>query len=139
MPFALLVFRNLLRQKIRTGLTVVGISIGITAVVALGIFTESAKSSTMELLRAGGSDFTIGRQGSSDLTFSTLTPGDLERVARYPEVAHVSGVLIAFSEVGSNPFFVQVGIDPTDLEYFDLPVVEGRRLALGARDEIMLG
>jgi len=39
MPFALLIFRNLVRQKIRTGLTVIGISVGITAVVALGILT----------------------------------------------------------------------------------------------------
>src|SRR3990170_941963 len=139
MPFALLVFRNLLRQKIRTGLTVVGISIGITAVVALGIFTESAKSTTVELLQAGGSDFSIGRQGSADLTFSTLTAADLEKVTRYPEVVHASGVLTAFSDVGSNPFFLQVGIDPADLEFFELPVVEGRRLTPGARDEIMLG
>src|SRR3990170_6370170 len=91
MPFALLVFRNLLRQKIRTSLTVIGISIGITAVVALGILTDSAKSSAVELLRAGGSDFSIGRQGSSDVTFSTLTAGDLEKVRAYPEVAHASG------------------------------------------------
>ena len=34
MPFVLLILSNLLRQKIRTGLTVLGISIGITTVVA---------------------------------------------------------------------------------------------------------
>ena len=139
MPFVLLIFRNLIRQKIRTGLTVLGISIGITAVVALGIITSGARAMTLELLRAGGSDFAIGRNGSSDLTFSTLTAADLQKVENYPEVAHVSGVLLAFSKVGSNPYFAQVGIDPNDLDFFDLPVVEGRRLAPGARDEIMLG
>ena len=139
MPFILLVFRNLIRQKIRTGLTVLGISIGIAAVVALGIITKSAKASTAELLRAGGSDFAIGRQGSSDLTFSTLTASDLQKVENYPEVTHVSGVLLAFSKVGSNPYFAQVGIDPNDLAFFDLPIVEGRRLEPGARGEIMLG
>jgi len=139
MPFVLLIFRNLIRQKIRTGLTVLGISIGITAVVAMGIITNSAKAVTAEFLRAGGSDFAIGRNGSSDLTFSTLTASDLEKVAAYPEVAHASGVLLAFSKVGSNPYFAQVGIDPDDLGFFDLPMVEGRRLAAGASDEIMLG
>jgi putative ABC transport system permease protein len=94
MPFVLLVFRNLVRQKIRTGLTVLGISIGIAAVVALGIITNSAKAAGGELLRAGGSDFAVGRNGSSDLTLSTLTASDLEKVAVYPEVAHASGVLI---------------------------------------------
>ena len=139
MPFILLIFRNLIRQKIRTGLTVLGISIGITAVVALGIITSSLKSSAGELLTAGGSDFAVGRQGSADLTFSTLTASDLQKVEDYPEVAHASGVLLAFSKVGSNPYFTQVGIDPNDLAFFDLPIVEGRRLASGARDEIMLG
>jgi putative ABC transport system permease protein len=139
MPFVLLIFRNLIRQKVRTGLTVLGISIGITAVVALGIITESAKASTLQLLQAGGNDFAIGRQGSSDLTFSTLTADDLQKVTEYPEVTHVSGVLLAFSKVGSNPYFTQVGIDPADLAFFDLPIVEGRRLAQGATDEVMLG
>jgi putative ABC transport system permease protein len=139
MPFILLIFRNLIRQKVRTGLTVLGISIGITAVVALGIITESAKASTVELLRAGGSDFAVGRQGSADLTFSTLTADDLQKVENYPEVDHVSGVLMAFSKVGSNPYFAQVGIDPNDLDFFDVPIVEGRRLASGVPDEVMLG
>jgi putative ABC transport system permease protein len=133
MPFILLVFRNLIRQKIRTGLTVVGISIGIAAVVALGIITSSLRASAGEFLTAGGSDFAIGRNGSSDLTFSTLTASDLQKVA------HVSGVLLAYSKVGSNPYFAQVGIDPNDLAFFDLPIVEGRQLAPDARDEIMLG
>ncbi|MGB6837418.1 MAG: ABC transporter permease [Dehalococcoidia bacterium] len=139
MPFVLLVFRNLIRQKIRTALTVLGITVGITAVVALGIITNSAKASVVEMLKAGGSDFAVGRRGVSDLTFSTLAAGDLEKVASYPEVVHASGVLLALSQVGSNPFFVQLGIDPDDLDFFDLPIVEGRRLTPGAGDEIMLG
>ncbi len=139
MPFALLVFRNLVRQKIRTGLTILGITIGITAVVALGILTDSAKASTVQLLNAGGSDFAVGRHGSADLTLSILTADDLERVREYPEVEHATGVLLAFSQVGSNPFFAQLGIDPADLAFFDLPLIEGRRLAPGAEDEIMLG
>jgi putative ABC transport system permease protein len=81
----------------------------------------------------------VGRQGSADLSFSTLSADDLQKVAGYPEVTHVSGVLMAFSKVGSNPYFVQLGMDPSDLDFFDLPLVEGQRLASGAADEIMLG
>ena len=54
MSFVLLVFGNLLRQKIRTTLTVIGISIGITAVVALGVITESARAAVGGLLTGGG-------------------------------------------------------------------------------------
>lgn len=139
MPFALLIARNLLRQRTRTFLTILGMSVGITAVVALGVITHSAIAASGEILTAGGADFSIGRQGSADLTFSILTGKDVEAVEAYREVEHVSGVLLAFSQVGSNPFFIQVGIDSEDLEHFNLPLVAGRRLAAGALDEAMLG
>jgi putative ABC transport system permease protein len=139
MPFLLLIFSNLLRQRIRTFLTVLGISIGITTVVALGVITHSVASSTSDLLHAGGSDFSIGRAGSADLSFSTLTQEDLDTVTAYPEIEHVMGVLMAFARVGSNPFFVELGIDAEDLAYFDTPLVEGRKIAPGVTDEVMLG
>ena len=139
MSFLRLIFSNLLRQKTRTTLTVVGISIGITAVVALGVITESVKQASAELLTVGASDFAVGRAGSADLTFSTLTDRDLETLRTYEEIEHVTGLLMSFSGVGSNPFFVQAGIDPADLEYFELPLLEGREIAPDAPNETMLG
>jgi putative ABC transport system permease protein len=139
MPFFMLIFRNLLRQRIRTLLTALGISLGITTVVALGVVTHSLKATAEDILHAGGADFAIGQSGSADLSFSTLTEEQLEEVAAYPEVDHAIGVLMAFSQLGSNPFFVQLGIEPTDLEHFEVPLVEGRYLAPGATNEILLG
>ncbi len=139
MPFLLFIVRNLLRQKIRTGLTVLGISIGITTVVALGVITHSARASTEGIIKAGESDFSVGRAGSADLTFSTLTEDDVEKLLAYPEIEHVSGVLLAFSSVGSNPYFVQVGVDPANLDFFEVPLTDGRRLAPDATREILLG
>jgi len=139
MSFFLLILSNLMRQKIRTGLTILGISIGITTVIALGVITHSVRSSTQQILRAGGADFSIGRAGSADLTFSTLTQQDLEKVTAYPEIEHVTGVLMAFARVGANPFFVEMGLQAEDLPYFETPLTEGRLLAPGATDEILLG
>jgi putative ABC transport system permease protein len=135
----LLIVRNLLRQRIRTGLTVIGMSIGITAVVALGVITHSLRATTSDLLQAGGSDFSIGRANSADFTLSILTEQDRADVEAYPEIEHVTGVLMAISRVGSNPYFVQIGIAPDDLTSFDVPIESGSRLQPGATDEIMLG
>ncbi|MEX2159356.1 MAG: ABC transporter permease [Dehalococcoidia bacterium] len=139
MPFILLILSNLLRQKTRTFLTVLGMSIGVTAVVALGILTHSAIQSTGELLTAGGSDFSVGRNGSSDLTFSILTDQDVRTVESYPEVEHVTPVLIGFARVGSNPYFVQFGLRPEDLSSFELSLEDGTTLEPGAVDDVMLG
>ena len=139
MPFFLLSLGNLMRQRVRTALTVLGISIGITTVVALGIFVTSIKASTEELLLAGGSDFAVGRAGSADLTFSTVTEREIADLEAYEEVEHVSGLLMAISRVGSNSFFFQFGIDAADLEFFEAPVIEGTAIGIEAQDEIMLG
>jgi putative ABC transport system permease protein len=138
-PFILLILSNLLRQKIRTSLTVLGMSIGVTAVVALGILTHSAIQSTAGILVLGNSDFSIGRGGSADLTLSVLTPQDLDRVEEYDQIEHVTPVLLGFTKVGSNPFFAQFGVRPEDLAYFELPLVEGEVLGPTEADEVLLG
>ena len=139
MPFFVLIFRNLLRQRMRTLLTALGISIGIATVVALGVVTHSLKVTAKDILHAGGADFAIGQSGSADLSFSTLTQEQLEEVAAYPEVDHAIGLLMAVSRLGSNPYFLQLGIAPANLEHFEVPLLEGRYLIAGATDEILLG
>ncbi len=139
MTFILFILSNLLRQKIRTGLTVLGISIGITTVVALGIFVNSAKAATEELILAGGADFTVAEAGVADMTFSSLTTEDLALLETYDEIEHVSGVELAISKVGANAYFFQIGIDAGDLPFFDAPLVEGRLFGADATDEIMIG
>ncbi len=139
MPFFILIFRNLLRQRIRTLLTALGISLGITTVVALGVVTHSLKAAAQDILHAGGSDFAVGQAGSADLTFSTLTEDQLNAVAAYPGVEHATGILMAVSRLGSNPYFIQFGIKPADLQFFELPQLAGRRLAPNSTDEILLG
>ena len=46
MTFIALILKNIVRQRTRTFLTVLGISLGITTVVALGVVTESLKASS---------------------------------------------------------------------------------------------
>ena len=115
MPFFMLIFRNLLRQRVRTLLTAFGISLGITTVVALGVVTDSLKATAQDILTAGGSDFAIAQSGSADITYSTVTDEQLRAVAAYEGVEHATGVLLAVSRLGSNPYFIQMGIDPSDL------------------------
>jgi len=73
MPFFVLIFRNLLRQRVRTLLTAFGISLGITTVVALGVVTDSLKATAQDILTAGDSDFAVAQSGSADITYSTVT------------------------------------------------------------------
>jgi putative ABC transport system permease protein len=137
MSFSALVLRNLFRQRMRTLLTVLGISIGITTVVALGAVTSGLKSTMGELVRGGGADFMVAQAGASDLTFSVVSERDVAALAARPDVARATGVLIEVADVGSNPYFLILGYDRAGLAAERLPLLSGR--LLGAPDEVLLG
>jgi putative ABC transport system permease protein len=138
MTFLGLILKNLFRQRFRTGLTVLGISLGITTVVALGVVTGSLKSTAGEIIRMGGADFMVAQEGSADLTFSVVTEADAEAIAGMPGVQRAEPVLFHISRVGSNPFFFMAGRRPADVAAHPPQLVAGGILS-GADDEIMLG
>jgi len=139
MSFIALIIKNLVRQRIRTGLTVLGISIGITTVVALGVVTSSLKESAGEIIRLGEADFMVAQEGAADLTFSIVSDEDATALTEYPDVARAEGVLMHVVHVGSNPFFFLMGRDAAGLAASPPSSMEGRLLAPDAIDEVMLG
>lgn len=132
-----MVLKNLLRQRMRTVLTIVGIMVGITTVVALGAVTAGLKSTADGFVTAGGAQFIVAQQGAADLSFSRLDEAVLPEVAAVPGVAKVSGVQLEILRVGSNPFFFLGGVDPTVLRSQGLDLVRGR--LPDKADEIVLG
>ncbi len=139
MSFWQLILKNLFRQRMRTTLTVAGISIGITTVVALGVIADGLMSSAAEVLTTAGSDFMVGQRGSADLTFSTVTEEEWQLIAERSDVERAVGALITVTRVGGNPYFVAIGVDPVQLESVPLIIESGRVLARETRDEIMIG
>ena len=139
MSFLALIVKNLVRQRIRTGLTVLGISIGITTVVALGVVTNSFKESAGQFIRLGGADFMVAQEGAADLSFSIVSEEDAAALAAYPDVARAEGMLFHFGRVGSNPFFMLMGRKAEDLATNPPPLVEGALWGTDATDEVVLG
>jgi putative ABC transport system permease protein len=138
MTFASLVLRNLLRQRLRTLLTVIGISVGITTVVALGVVTEGMRQTSGAIIRSGGADFMVAQNGAADFSFSTVPQSQARRIAGRPDVSAAIGVLYNITSVGSNPFFAEIGVQPAELRAIVPRAVTGTLLT-GAPDEIVLG
>lgn len=139
MSFAVLVLKNLWRRPIRTGLTMVGISLGITTVVAMGVVTGSLKESAGEVVNLGEADFMVAQEGSADLTFSIVSQEDVPALREYSGVARAEGMLFHIARVGSNPFFFLIGREPGDLASNPPPLRGGEVWPAGATDEILLG
>lgn len=139
MSFTNLVLKNLLRQRVRAGLTLVGISLGITTIVALGVITAGLKQTAGAFVTSRGADFLVAQEGAADMSFSVIPKEDLPTIAAVPGVASVRGALFHVTRAGSNPFFFLLGTRADDLEAAPPEVTEGRLLAAGATSEIVLG
>ncbi len=139
MTFAGLIAKNLVRQRTRTALTVLGIGVGITTVVALGVVTAGMRQTLGTMLRTGGADFMVAQKGASDLSFSTLPQRDWDAMREVPGVARAVGAALQVSKVGGNPYFLTFGFDPGQLADDPLELLSGRRIRAGAGGELMLG
>jgi putative ABC transport system permease protein len=139
MSFGGLVFKNLFRQRVRTLLTVLGIAVGITTVVALGAITEGLRATSGDFVNAGGADFMVAQDGASDLTFSSVPAEDVERIAALDGVERASGALIEVSKQAGNPYFLVFGYEPELLPGEPLELVAGRLVEPGAESEAIIG
>ena len=66
MHFLDFVLRNLLRRKVRTALTIVGVSVAIAAVVALLSITGGYERSSKDVYASHGVDLVVVRAGVSE-------------------------------------------------------------------------
>jgi putative ABC transport system permease protein len=137
MTFGALILKNLLRHRVRTLLTAVGIAIGIMTVIALGAVATGARQAAGGMLQSGGSDLLVAQKGASDLTFSSMPTRQAARLDRRGDVAWAHPVLLDVSKVGSNPYFVAFGMRLADLAEAPPPLVAGR--VPRRADQVLLG
>jgi putative ABC transport system permease protein len=93
MHFLDFVLRNLLRRKVRTGLTLVGVSVAIAAVVALLSVTGGYESSSKALFASRGVDLVVVCGGVVNYNTSPLKEALAKRIEKLPGVRAVSPVL----------------------------------------------
>lgn len=133
-----LILKNVWRQKLRTLLTLFGISIGIATILALGAVAGGLEKWFSSVLNTGEADFTIAQAQASDLAFSTIDEAALDPIRAMPEIERLDGVLLAVTPQGSVPFFFVLGVRAETAELDGLGLIEGRMFGEYA-DEIVLG
>jgi putative ABC transport system permease protein len=137
MSFILLVFKNVLRNRIRTTLTIAGISIGIAAIIIFGMVTNGFKSSLMSAFSPGQADFTVAKADIADMILSVITKDQVQTIKSVEGVDKVVPYILSLSAFEKNPYFWMSGIDPKDLDSLGITVSEGR--IYQNNDEIVIG
>jgi len=139
MSFLSLIVKNLVRQRVRTALTVLGISIGITTVVALGVVTDSLKATSGEILQLGDADFMVAQEGAADLSFSIVAEDAIPALSEQPGVENAEGMLFHVARVGSNPYFLLIGRQHSGLATRPPQLTDGEIWPSETTDGILLG
>lgn len=139
------ILRNMLRRKMRTGLTVLGIVIGVFALTVMGAMAEK-----MNLLVAGGVTYygghvTVTSAGGSGMGGAPLSTARMAEVAQIPGVAAVvANVALPLKADGGGGLGMPdmiVGSSPnvTAHEKFTLSAAQGAIPPLSARGVIAVG
>jgi ABC-type antimicrobial peptide transport system permease subunit len=129
--------RNLSRRKTRTFLTVGGIAIGVTVVVALGALTEGFIDQFTALLSGGGADLAAMQANVADMSLSAIDEQVGRRIATMPEVAEVSGMVLGFVSTSEMPMLLVFGLEPNEFTIRQFTVVDGR--SIQGRGETIIG
>ena len=128
--------RSLWSRRGRTVLTIVGISIGLTAVVALSGISEGFIREMGELFNQADIDLVARQAGSSDLGYSAISERVGRQIATIPGVESVSGLVVGFVTMEQMPFVMVMGYDPQEPAIRHFKIVRGRGLS-GSREAIL--
>ena len=132
-----MIFKNLLRRKTRTLLTVIGIAIGVAAVVALGALAEGFINSYTTILTSSGADVIVSQGDAADMLFSAVDDTVAPQLAFTPGVSKVSGMLLGMVTTPDVPYFIVFGLDPKEFGMAHFKVTEGQ--AIRGQRQMLLG
>ncbi len=125
MTFLTIVTRGLWRRPVRTGLTIVGIAIGIAAVVALVGISRGFETSWEAGMKTRGTDIVVSNMGSA-LTPKPFSDSVVDRIQTVPRVAATCSLLVDLISVESAEMMIVSARQWGGFSWGNLKVVHGR-------------
>jgi putative ABC transport system permease protein len=141
MGMVIFILKNMLGRKVRTTLTVLGLAVGIAAVMMLAGISRGFERSMMAIYRSRGIDLVVVRGGVSDQLSSNLDIELGDRLRAIPGVESVAPSLmdtVSFEEANLSSVLAN-GWEPGGMLIRSLRIVDGRALLATDRREVMLG
>ncbi|MBI2058912.1 MAG: ABC transporter permease [Nitrospirae bacterium] len=139
MRFETIVWRNLLRRRVRSILTVLGIGIAIGAMIAQVSITRGFIKSISRLMETRNVQMVVSKKESPDPIFSSL-PEDLAKgLLEVPHVDGLIGVLVDMVTIGNQPGVAVFGFRFHGEARSHLKIIHGRDIAGPGRHEIVIG
>jgi len=152
MSYLKLILKNPFRNKTRSSFAIIGITLGIMVIVALGMVTGGLETSTQSTLKSGAAEITVVQTGSSvgsgsinetrvndvqSLSGVNEVAGTLSAINRSTTSASSSNNILSLQDAGNGGFTV-TGIDSDKLSLVGVDTVDGNLFSNGS-NEIIIG
>ncbi len=124
-----MIWKNLFRRKGRTILTLIGISVGVTAIIALGAVAQGLRSGFTAMTRSSQADLVLSQAGAMSALLSSVDEAVADEVAVLPGVADVDGMLYTNALIDEKTYLILFGYDPDGFAIGHFRIVEGQSLA----------
>jgi putative ABC transport system permease protein len=147
-----LAVKNVMRQRQRTILTLVGIAVGIAAIVALGSVAEGLDVMINEELQIIAGKIIVYEEGAGMADFymsSNLTNDDIDVISgisdveeAVPIIFHMEGGIDMADMMDASSFVYFMGIDMDKVEYLigeNIEMESGEIIRSGDRGDVLLG
>jgi len=138
MNFPTVIVRGLLRRPVRTGLTLVGISIGIAAVVALVGISRGFEQSWAKGMRARGTDIVVSNMGSA-LAPKPFSDTVRDRIAALPGVTATCAIFVDLTSIEDSSMMIVSAREWGGFSWENLKLVAGRLPAHADELSVVLG
>jgi putative ABC transport system permease protein len=138
MTFLTVVTRGLTRRPVRTGLTILGISVGIAAVVALVGISRGFSKSWKTGMKARGTDVVVSNMNSS-LIPKPFSASVRDRIAHLRGVAATCGILVDLMSVENTQMIMVSAREWGGFSWSNLKLIAGRMPRDAKEQAVVLG
>ena len=138
MTFFTIVIRGLLRRPVRTGLTLVGISIGIAAVVALVGISRGFEQSWAAGMKARGTDIVVSNMGSA-LAPKPFATTVRDHIASVPGVAATCSIFVDMTSIEDSPMMILSAREWGGFSWQNIKLLTGRMPHDATEPAVVLG
>ena len=139
MIFLRLIMTNLLRHRIRSGISVAGIALSVAAMLTVVTILEGAIGMFSRIL-SNDSEVIVFERDVSDLFFSNVPADAAAQIAGWPMVAHANPVLFGVVASEGHPIITCFGVTPADARIQKAAWITGDRSKFAQHaDEVVLG
>jgi putative ABC transport system permease protein len=142
MYFSTFVAKNLVRRRVRSALTALGLAVSVGAMVALMGISHNFERGVAEGFERRGVDIVVISSGVPNQLSSDIDESVIGRVRAVPGVKAVAAGMVESVEMSrkGEPLSVLAqGWPPDNFSFNDLELLAGRRLDPGAARQAMLG